>query len=72
MPKPQSLTSRVKEFYAANRDEFLTVEDAAEKFGAPYRTVYEVLKELSKAEGPLMHMRVYARRPVVQQEQASA
>jgi hypothetical protein len=67
--KPQSLTSRIKAFYSENRDEFLTVEDAAEKFGVPYRTVYEVLKELSKSTGPLMSMRVYARRPVVQQEQ---
>jgi molybdenum-dependent DNA-binding transcriptional regulator ModE len=69
MPKPQSLTSKIKEFYAANRDEFLTVEDAAKKFSVPYRHAYEVLKELSKSEGPLMSMRVYARRPVVQQEQ---
>ena len=69
MFKPNSLTSRVKAFYDANRDEYLTVEDAAEKFGVPYRNAYEVLKELSKGPGPLMSMRVYVRKPVVQQGQ---
>jgi hypothetical protein len=69
MPKPLSLTARIRAFFEENRGEYLTAADAAQKFGVSYRQAYDVLHDLSKSEGPLMSMRVYARRPVVQQQE---
>jgi hypothetical protein len=65
MPKPLSLTAKIRAFFAENDGEYLTAADAAQKFGVEYRKAYDALHELSKAAGPLMSMRVYARKPVV-------
>ena len=71
-PKPLSLTGKLREFYDANPAEFLTAEDVAAKFDCTRRQANEALRGLTKAGGPLVGLHVYARRPVVQQEQASA
>jgi len=70
MPKPPSLTAKIRAFFVENDNEYLTAADAAQKFGVSYRQAYDVLHELSKAAGPLMSMRVYARKtPIVQQQE---